>query len=148
MEFHWNTIGILPAILSKFNACFPELFRWNTTNFLEERTGILIEFLWYFDGIFVVFSRIWMMFSWNFSGILMEFQSKKQCERSYLQNLTGIFAEFFMYSRILLYPKEHGKSPALLELYWYFYGYLAQLALLIKTFAEKRQTIYTKKILL
>ena len=55
MEFHWNTIGILPPILSKFTACFPELFRWNTTHFLAERTGILMEFLWYFDGILVVF---------------------------------------------------------------------------------------------
>ena len=27
MEFHWNTGGILPPILSKFTACFPELFR-------------------------------------------------------------------------------------------------------------------------
>ena len=111
MEFHWNTIGILPPILSKFTACFPELFRWNTTHFLVERTGILMEFLWYFDGIFVVFSRIWVVFWWNFSGILMEFQSKKQCERSYLQNLTSISAEFFMYFLILLYPKRAWKKP-------------------------------------
>ena len=27
VEFHWNTGGILPQILSKFTACFPELFR-------------------------------------------------------------------------------------------------------------------------
>ena len=26
-EFHGNTIGILPPMLSKFTACFPELFR-------------------------------------------------------------------------------------------------------------------------
>ena len=94
MEFHLNTGGILPLILSKFTACFPELFRWNTTHFLAERTGILMGFLWYFDGIFVVFSRIWVVFWWNFSDILMEFQSKKQCERSYLRNLTDIFEEF------------------------------------------------------
>ena len=67
MEFHWNTGGILPPILSKFTTCFPELFQWNTTHFLMERTGILMEFLWYFDGIFVVFSRIWVVFWWNSS---------------------------------------------------------------------------------
>ena len=55
MEFHWNTIGILPPILSKFTACFPELFWWNTTHFLAEKTGILMELLWYFDEILVVF---------------------------------------------------------------------------------------------
>ena len=27
MELHWNAGGILPTILSKFTACFPELFR-------------------------------------------------------------------------------------------------------------------------
>ena len=27
MEFHWNITGIMPPILSKFTACFPELFR-------------------------------------------------------------------------------------------------------------------------
>ena len=27
MKFHWNTGGVLPPILSKFTACFPELFR-------------------------------------------------------------------------------------------------------------------------
>ena len=111
MEFHWNPIGILPPILSKFTPCFPELFRWNTTHFLVERTGILMEFLRYFDGIFVVFSRIWVVFWWNFSGILMEFQSKKQCKRSYLQNLTSIFVEFFIFFLILLYPKRAWENP-------------------------------------
>ena len=100
MEFHWNSIEILPPILSKFTACFPELFLW-----------ILVEFFWYFNGIFVAFFRIWVVFWWNFSGILMEFQSKKQCERSYLQNLTSISAEFFMYFLILLYPKKAWKKP-------------------------------------
>ena len=37
-------------------------------------------------------------------------------------------------------PKEHGKSPALSELNWYFDGNFTQLALLIETFAEKSQT--------
>ena len=140
MEFDWNTIGILPPIFSKLTTWFPELFRWNTTHFLVERTGILMEFLRYFDGIFVVFSRIWVVFWWNFSGILMEFQSKKQCERSYLQNLTSIFAEFFMYFLICYTRKEHGKSPALSELNWYFDGNFTQTALLIKNFAKKSQT--------
>ena len=58
MEFNWNTGGALSPILSKFTICFPELFRWNTSHFLAERTGILEDFLWYFDGAFVVFSRI------------------------------------------------------------------------------------------
>ena len=140
MEFHWNTIGILPPILSKFTACFPELFRRNTTHFLVERTRFLMEFLRYFDGTFVVFSRIWVVFSWNFSSILMEFHSKKQCERSYLQNLTSIFAEFFMYFLILLHPKRAWKNPALSELNWYFDGNFTQSAFLIKTFAKKSQT--------
>ena len=126
MEFHWNTIGIPPPILSKFTACFPELFQWNTTHFLAERTGILMEFSWYFDEILVVFSRIWVVFWWNFSGILMEFQSKKQCKRSYLQNLTGNFAEFFMYFLILLYPKRTWKKPCtvgtLLVFWWKFHS--------------------------
>ena len=105
MEFHWNTDGILLPILSKFTACFPELFWWNTTHFLAERTGILREFLWNFDGIVVVFPRIWVVFWWNFSGILIEFHSKTQWERSYFRfNFTGIFVEFFMYFLILLYP--------------------------------------------
>ena len=55
MKFHWNTGWILPLILFKFTACFPELFRWNTTHFLAEITEILMEFLWYFDGILVEF---------------------------------------------------------------------------------------------
>ena len=112
MEFYWNTIRIRPPILSKFSACFPQLFRRNTTHFLAKRTGIHMEFFWYFDRIFVVFSKIWVVFWWTFSGILMEFQSKKQCEKSYLQNLTSIFAEFFMYFLILLYPKRAWKKPS------------------------------------
>ena len=111
MECHWNTI-LLPPILSKFTACFSELFRWNTTHFLVERTGTLMEFVTYFDGIFVVFSRICVVFWWNFSGILMELQSKKQCKRSYLQNVTGIFAEFFIHFFILLYPNREWKKPS------------------------------------
>ena len=112
MELHWNTIGILPLILSKFTTCFPEIFRWNTTHFLAERTGILMEFLWPFEGILVVFSRIWVVFWWNFSGTLMELQTKKQCEGSYLQNLIGIFAEFFIYFLILLYPYREWQKPS------------------------------------
>ena len=96
MEFHWNTIGILPPILSKFTACFPKLFRWNTTHFWWKEP----ELFWNFGGIW-----------WNLGGILMEFQSKRQCERSYLQNLTSIFVEFFMYFLILLYPKRAWKKP-------------------------------------
>ena len=111
MEFYWNTIGILPAIFSKFTACFPKLFQWNTTDFLAERSDILMEFSWYFDKIFVVFSRIWVVFWYNFSGSLMEFHSKKQCKGFYLQNLTDIFVEFFIYFFILLYPKRAWKNP-------------------------------------
>ena len=111
MEFYWNTIRIRPPILSKFSACFPQLFRRNTTHFLAKRTGIHMEFFWYFDRIFVVFSKIWVVFWWTFSGILMEFQSKKQCEKSHLQNLTGIFAEFFIDFLILLYPNREWKKP-------------------------------------
>ena len=55
---------------------------------------------------------IFLVFWWNFCGILMEFQSKKQCERSYIQNLTGIFAKFFIYFFILLYLKRAWKKPS------------------------------------
>ena len=111
IEFHWNTIGILLPILSKFTAYFPELFRWNATHFWWKEQeffwnfwGILMELLRYFDGI-------WVVFWWNLSGILMEFQSKKQCKRSYLQNLTSVFVEFFMFFLILLYPKRAWENP-------------------------------------
>ena len=57
-----------------------------------------------------------------------------------MQNLTGIFAKFFMYFLNLLYPKRAWKSPALSELNWYFDGNFTQLALLIETFDEKSQT--------
>ena len=104
MEFHWNTIGILPSILYKFTACFSELFRIKYHSFFggENRNSY---------GIFVVFSRIWEVFWWDFSGLLMKSQSKKQCKRSYLQNLTSFFAEFFIYFLILLYPKREWKKP-------------------------------------
>ena len=64
-----------------------------------------------------------------------------------MQNLPSIFAEFFMYFLIWYTPKEHGKSPALSELNWYFDGNFTQPALLIKTFAKKvklhkRKTLY------
>ena len=137
MEFYWNTIRIRPPTLSKFTACFPQLFRRNTTHFLAKRTGIHMEFFWYFDRIFVVFSKIWVVFWWTFSGILMEFQSKKQCKKSYLQNLTSIFAEFFIDFLILLYPNKKGKRPALSELNWYCDENFTQLALLIKTLSKK-----------
>ena len=73
MEVHWNTGGILSPILSNFTACFSELFRLNTTHFLAKGTWILVEFLWYFDGVFMVFYRFGALYWWNFSGILMEF---------------------------------------------------------------------------
>ena len=135
-QFHWNTIGVLPLILSKFTACFPELFRWNILHFLTERTGILTKFLWYFDGIFVLFFRIWVVFWWDFSGAFTEFQSKKQCKRSYSQNLNGIFAEFFIFTHLVIPQQRMEKSPALSELNWYCDENFTQLALLIKTFVE------------
>ena len=69
----------------------------------------------------------------------MEFQSKKAMRRSYMRNLTGIFAEFFMYFLSCYTPKEHRKIPALSELNWYFDGNFTPLVLLIETFAEKIQ---------
>ena len=129
MEFHWNSIEILPPILSKFTACFPELFLW-----------ILVEFFWYFNGIFVAFFRIWVVFWWNFSGILMN-SSQKSNEKGLTSEFNWYFCGIFhVFSHLAIPPKEHGKSPALSELNWYFDGNFTQLALLIKTFAEKSQT--------
>ena len=141
MEFHWNTIRILLLILSKFTACFPELFWLNATHFLAERIGILMELLWYFDGIFVVFSRIWVVFWWNFSGILMEFQSKKAMRKVLLAEFNRYFCGIFhVFFHLAIPQKSMDKSPALSELNWYFDGNFTQLALLIKTLAEKSQT--------
>ena len=53
------------------------------------------------------------------------------------QQFCGIFHVF---SYLPIPQKEHGKSPALSELNWYFDGNFTQLALLIETFAEKSQT--------
>ena len=71
MKFHWNTDFV--QIYRMFSRIIPMKYH----SFFAERTGILMEFLWYFDGMFVVFCRIWVVFWWNFSSILMEFQSKK-----------------------------------------------------------------------
>ena len=49
----------------------------------------------------------------------------------------GILHVFF---HLAIPPKEHGKSPTLLELDWYFDGNFTQLALLIETFTKKSQT--------
>ena len=122
----------------QFQSGIPEKFRWHSRgkhlelqrNFdgipLEYRRNTAADFV----QIYRMFSRIipmkyhsffggknqnsygiFVVFWWNFSGILMEFQSKKQCERSYLWNLTSIFAEFFMYFLILLFPKRAWKKP-------------------------------------
>ena len=107
LEYHRNTAADFVQIYRMFSRIIPTKYH----SFLTERTGILMEILWYFYGIFVVFSRIWVVFWWNFSGLLMKFQSKKQCERSYLKNLTSIFAEFFIYFLILLYPTTEWKKP-------------------------------------
>ena len=36
-----------------------------------------MDFLRYFDGIFVVFCRIWMVFRWNFLGIFSDYTAVK-----------------------------------------------------------------------
>ena len=105
LEYHRNTAADFVQIYRMFS----RLFQWNTTHFLAERTGIFMKFLWYFDGIFVVFSRIWMVFSWNFGGILMEFQSKKQYERSYLQNYQYFCRIFHVFSHLAIPQKSMEK---------------------------------------
>ena len=59
--------------------------------------------------------------------------------------LLGEFNQYFcgtfhVISHLVIPQKEHGKSPALSELNWYFDGNFTQPALLIKTFAKKSQT--------
>ena len=130
VEFSWNSTGIPSEYCRRFCPNLPHVFQ----NYSDEIPLIFWrkepEFLWNFCsilmGFFVVFSRIWVVFWCNFSGILMEFQSKKQCERSYLENLTGIFAKFFMYFLILLYPKRAWKNPCTvgtsLVFWWKFHS--------------------------
>ena len=54
MEFYWNTIRI--PISSKFTACFPQLFRRNTTHFFGKKNrnsyGIFVVFWWNYCGNF------------------------------------------------------------------------------------------------
>ena len=103
MEFHWNTVGILPPILSKVTTCFPELFRWNTTNFLVETNGILMEFLWCF-----------LEFRWYFDGILVVFwwnSSQKAMWKVLLEEFNWYFCGIFHVFLILLYPKRAWKRP-------------------------------------
>ena len=69
MEFYWNTIRILPPISSKFTACFPQLFRRNTTHFVAKRTGIHMEFC----GILMEFLCYFLEFGWYFDGLLVAF---------------------------------------------------------------------------
>ena len=100
VEFWWNSTAIPSEYCHRFCPNLPHIFE----NYCNNTTHFFCGKNRNFYGIFVVF---W----WNSSGILMEFQSKKQCERSYLQNLTGIFVELFIYFLILLYPKRAWKKP-------------------------------------
>ena len=125
IEFHWNSDGILPPILSKCIACFPELFRWNTSHFLVERTGILMEFLRYF-----------LEFGWYFDGIPVKKAMRKVLLAEFNRYFCGIFHPF---SHPAIPRNSMGKRPALPES-WYFDGNSTPLALLIGTFAEKGQT--------
>ena len=54
LEYHRNTAADFVQIYRMFSRIIP----MKCHSFLAERTGILMEILWYFDGIFVVFSRI------------------------------------------------------------------------------------------
>ena len=62
---------------------------------------------------------------------------QKVLHTKFNQYFCGIFHVF---SHPAIPPKEHGKSPAMMELNWYFDGNFTPLALLIETFAEKSQT--------
>ena len=130
MEFWWNSTGIpseycrqfcpnLPHVFQNYSDEIPLIFWWKEPEFLWNFWGILMEFLWYF-----------LEFGWYFGGILVAFWWNSS-QKSNAKGLTcRIFSSCYT-------PKEHGKSPALSELNWYFDGNFTQPALLIKHFAKK-----------
>ena len=90
MEFHWNTIGILPPILTKFTACFPELFRLNTTHFWRKEP----ELLWNFSGVLMEFLWYFLEFGWYFDEIPVKKAMRKVLVAELNRYFCGIFHIF------------------------------------------------------
>lgn len=136
MEFYWHNGGILPLILSKFTACFLELFRWNTTQFGRKKPGffwnfcgILMELLLYFPEIEWYFHGILVVFWCNILGIFRDFTSQIAMAKTLLTELNGILVEYFM-NFWLRYVKEEWKKLVLTKFNWYFDGIFTLLTLL------------------
>ena len=106
LEYHRNTAADFVQIYGMFSRVI--LMKYHL--FFGGKNRNSYGILWYFDKIFVVFSRIWVVFCWNFSGILMEFQAKKAMQKVLLAEFNRYFAEFFMFFLILLYPKRAWKK--------------------------------------
>ena len=88
LEYHRNTAADFVQIYRMFSRFIPMKYH----SFFGEKNRNSY-------GIFVAFS-------WNFSCIFTELQSKKTMRKVLLQNITSVFAEFFMNFLILLYRQK------------------------------------------
>ena len=95
MAFYWNFEGIMLTMFSKFTACFPELFWWNTTHSFGQKTNnswkVFLVFWWNFS----VFSRICVVLWWIFAGIFRNYTGQEGNGKGLCwRNLTGILIKF------------------------------------------------------
>ena len=130
MEYCRRFCSKLPHVFQNYSDEIPFISLRKEPEFLWNFSSILMEFLWYFLKCGCFFDAI-------LGGILMEFQSKKQCKRSYLRCLTDFLRNCSSIFSSCYTPKEHGKSLALTELNWCFDGNFTPLPLLIETFTKK-----------